>query len=146
MRSKQFLFATAAAAALAVAGVAAFGAAAAGASDSRAGAARVKVTLNEFKLIPSAKCVPVGQITFVVRNAGRIPHEFVVVRTKTPAAELPISGGAADETGSVGAITAFAPRTTKSTTLILPRGHYALICNLLGHYQAGQYADLRVGC
>ncbi|MEA2312683.1 MAG: hypothetical protein QOE28_2651, partial [Solirubrobacteraceae bacterium] len=32
----------------------------------------------------------------------------------------------------------------KALTLNLKPGHYALICNLPGHYTAGMYADLTV--
>jgi uncharacterized cupredoxin-like copper-binding protein len=36
------------------------------------------------------------------------------------------------------------PGTAKKLTLNLKPGHYALICNLAGHYKAGQHADLSV--
>ncbi len=43
-------------------------------------------------------------VTFVVRDAGKIPHEFVVLRTKTLAAKLPLKGAQAVETGKLGEI------------------------------------------
>ena len=111
---------------------------------SHASAAKVTVTLIEFKLTPSAKRVAAGKVTFGVRNAGKIPHEFVVLRTKTPAGKLPTKSAQAVKTGRVGEIGAFEPGRTKSLTLTLKPGHYALICNLPGHYKAGQFADLTV--
>ena len=33
---------------------------------------------------------------------------------------------------------------SKTITLKLAAGHYALICNLPGHYQAGQHTDFTV--
>jgi uncharacterized cupredoxin-like copper-binding protein len=121
------------------------GAVRAPAVDSNASAAKVKVRLVEFKVIPSVKRIAAGRVTFVVRNAGKIPHEFVVLKTKTPAAKLPVKGGKAVETGKVGAIRTFKAGVTKTLTLSLKRGHYALLCNLPGHYKAGQFADFTVG-
>jgi len=109
--------------------------------DSHASATRLKVTLIEFKLTPSVKRAAPGRVTFVVRNAGKIAHEFVVLKTKTPAGKLPTKGARAVETGRVGKIGPLGPGKTKSLTLTLKRGHYALLCNLPGHYRAGQFAD-----
>jgi uncharacterized cupredoxin-like copper-binding protein len=112
---------------------------------SHAGSAKVNVTLVEFKLKPSVKQVAAGPVTFVVRNAGKLPHEFVVVRTKTPAGKLPTKGAVAVAVPTIGKIASFKPPSTKTLTLKLTAGHYALICNLAGHYKAGQFADLTVG-
>lgn len=120
------------------------GAVSASAVESRASATKVKVKLVEFKVIPSTKRVPAGKVTFVVRNAGKIPHEFVVLRTTKPAGKLPVKGAKAVETGKVGEIGTFKSGVTKTLTLTLKRGHYALICNLPGHYKAGQFVDFAV--
>jgi hypothetical protein len=42
--------------------------------ETNATAARVKVKLVEFKVIPSVKRAAAGKVTFVVRNAGQIPR------------------------------------------------------------------------
>ena len=78
-----------------------------------------------------------------MRNAGKIGHEFVVLRTAKPAADL-LKGSEADETGNVGEIGGIAPGQTKQLSLALKPGHYALSCNLPGHYAAGPHADLTV--
>jgi uncharacterized cupredoxin-like copper-binding protein len=36
------------------------------------------------------------------------------------------------------------PTTTKSITIDLKPGHYALVCNLPGHYGLGMHVDLTV--
>ena len=115
------------------------------ASGSSARAEKARVTLTEFKLTPSTKRVAAGKVTFSVRNAGQLAHEFVVVRTKTAAGKLATIGMVAKETGKLGEIPKFRPGATKTLTLALKPGHYALICNLPGHYKAGQFADLKVG-
>lgn len=105
----------------------------------------VKATEMRFDLTTDR--APAGQVTFNVDNTGAVPHEMVVVRTATPAGDLPEKNGKRDETGAVGAITAarLPPGARASLTRTLPAGHYALVCALPGHYEAGMYADFTVG-
>jgi len=104
----------------------------------------VSAALKEFSINPTARQVAAGRVTFRVRNAGTATHEFVVLRTDRPAAGLPLSNGRADEAGNVGETGDLAPGAVKTISLNLKPGHYALICNLPGHYGAGQHADLTV--
>lgn len=84
-------------------------------------------------------------MTFTVTNSGTMMHEFVVIRTDRTAATLPTeSDGSASETGSIGEIPDMAAGSTTSVVLNLRAGHYALICNLPGHYAGGMYADFTV--
>ena len=106
-------------------------------------ARRIGVTLREYSVAPSPAVGSAGKVTFNVRNAGAIPHEFVVLRTAKPAGSL-LKGGEADEAGNVGEIGDLQPGQTKTLSLSLKSGHYALICNLPGHYKAGQHADFTV--
>jgi len=102
-----------------------------------------KVTLREFTVAPDPANVSAGKTKFTVNNAGKAGHEFVVLRTDKPAGSL-LKGNEADETGNVGEIGDLPPGSTKTLSLNLKKGHYALICNLPGHYKAGQHADLTV--
>ena len=104
----------------------------------------VSVVLDEWKLTPSRTTVRPGRITFVTRNDGSMPHEFVVLRTDRAAKGLPVRGGKAVEVGRRGKLSQMASGTSKRLSLRLGSGKYVLICNLLGHYQAGQAAALRV--
>jgi uncharacterized cupredoxin-like copper-binding protein len=101
------------------------------------------VTLSEFNVAPKPAQVAHGAVRFNVSNAGRVEHEFVVVKTSKPASDL-LKDGRADESGNVGEIGSVKPGQTKTLKLKLAAGHYALLCNLPGHYAAGQYADLNV--
>jgi len=103
----------------------------------------IAVTLKEFSVNPLPGTGRARRVTFHVRNTGRITHEFVVLRTSKPAAAL-AKGGRADETGNVGEIGDLKPGASKSLALSLRPGHYALVCNLPGHYLAGQHADFTV--
>jgi len=116
---------------------------AAAASAPAAPARTIGVTLKEFTINPRPGLGRAGTVTFRVRNAGRIKHEFVVLRT-TKAADALRKGSEASEAGNVGEIGNLQPGATKSLRLALKRGHYALICNLPGHYLAGQHADFTV--
>jgi uncharacterized cupredoxin-like copper-binding protein len=100
-------------------------------------------TLKEYTVTPRPSQVAAGRVAFKVRNAGAINHEFVVLRTNKKASDL-LKGNEADETGNVGEIGDISPGQTKTLSLNLKPGHYALICNLAGHYKAGQHADLTV--
>jgi uncharacterized cupredoxin-like copper-binding protein len=101
------------------------------------------VTLSEFNVAPKPSQLASGPVTFEVSNGGTVKHEFVVIKTPKPASDL-LKNGRADETGNVGEIGGIDPSQTKTLKLDLKAGHYALICNLPGHYAAGQYADLTV--
>lgn len=100
-------------------------------------------TLKEYSITPRPSEVAAGRVTFKVHNAGAINHEFVVLRTNKKASQL-LKGSEADESGNVGEIGDLQPGQTKRLSLNLKAGHYALICNLPGHYKAGQHADLTV--
>ncbi|MEP7224911.1 MAG: copper-binding protein, partial [Actinomycetota bacterium] len=64
--------------------------------------------------------------------------EFIVLKTNTAPAKLPVKGSKAVETGRVGRVGPLKPGTSKSLNLTLTSGKYVLLCNLPGHYQAGQ--------
>jgi uncharacterized cupredoxin-like copper-binding protein len=104
---------------------------------------KVSVALSEFKVVPTATTAGAGKVTFAVHNAGAVTHEFVVLRTAKPAADL-LRGARADEAGNVGETGDLRAGASKSITLNLKPGHYALICNLPGHYTSGQHTDFTV--
>src|SRR4051794_10692931 len=108
-----------------------------------AAAGKIGVTLDEFTVAPAPAAGQAGNVTFRVHNAGAVSHEFVVVRTNKPAAGL-LKGSEANEAGNVGEIGGLKPGATKTLRLDLKAGHYALLCNLPGHYRAGQRADFVV--
>jgi uncharacterized cupredoxin-like copper-binding protein len=103
----------------------------------------VSVALVEWKLLPGQLTVRAGRVSFVVRNDGTMIHEFVVLRSDRHHHSLKLKGGKAVETGRLGEIPKIPSGTSKRITLKVPPGRYILLCNMLGHYQAGQYASLR---
>jgi uncharacterized cupredoxin-like copper-binding protein len=117
--------------------------AAAAPAPAPAAVASLGVTLKEFTVTPGSTVGRAGRVTFKVSNAGAVAHEFVVLRTNTPAAGL-LKGAKASEAGNVGETGDMKVGATKTLVLNLKAGHYALICNLPGHYQAGQHTDFTV--
>lgn len=107
---------------------------------------KIGVSLKEFSVTPTATQAPAGRVSFNVKNIGTIPHEMVVIRTDAPAGSLlnGKNGARADETGNVGETGDMAPGATKSFSVNLKAGHYAVICNLPGHYSAGQHTDFTI--
>src|SRR6266498_4613622 len=103
----------------------------------------VAIQVDEFSVFPGTQGAPVGKVRFVVTNIGTVKHEFVVIRTNKPAGNL-LKGKEADETGAVGELDGVKAGNARVLVLNLKRGHYALICNLPGHYKTGQFADFYV--
>ena len=74
------------------------------------------VTLSEFNVAPKPAAVASGAVTFNVSNAGKVEHEFVVLKTSKPASDL-LKDGRADEAGNVGEIGSVKPGQTKALKL-----------------------------
>lgn len=106
--------------------------------------ANVGVVLSEWKLVTSLASIKAGKVTFLVKNDGTLDHELVVLRTDAHHHAIATKGGQAVEKDLVGEIANIAPGQSRGMTVSLKRGTYVVLCNLLGHYRAGQYAALRV--
>ena len=107
------------------------------------GVEKVPVRLDEFKIQPAVTRLKPGKVEFLVKNTGKTDHEFVVIDTRKPAADL-LHGKRASEKGSLGETGDLKPGQSKRLVLKLPKGHYAVICNDPGHYMAGMHKDLYV--
>ena len=76
-------------------------------------------------------------------------HELVLLKTNRDPGSFEVSGGEVDEkaleeSGAEipGEIADVPPGKSKSMTVDLTPGKYAMICNLPGHYQRGMYGSL----
>ena len=106
----------------------------------------VAVTVKEMSIATAPVPAAAGEVTFDVKNDGKLPHEMVVIKTDKKAADLgpADSKGQVAETGSQGETGDIAAGASKTLKLKLAKGHYALICNIPGHYAAGMHVDLTV--
>ena len=117
-----------------------------GASPTGAATA-VNAQLADFSITLDKTTVPAGDVDFMLSNTGTIVHQFVIIDTDTQAAGLPVDGATVDEddldiVDEVEEIAAGG--TTTLSADALAAGHYAIICNVDGHYQSGMHTDLTV--
>ena len=98
----------------------------------------------------SSATAPAGAVEFVVKNAGKEPHEFVVLKNDLSGKELPLKGDKLDEEakglknlGEIGEDKLKSGATEKLSLNLTP-GRYLLVCNLPGHFKAGMKAEFTV--
>ena len=111
------------------------------------GGGGVPTTLADFSITLDSEDVPEGMTTFDITNEGPALHELVVLKTDTDAGDLPVGAdNTVDEAGMdlVDEVEDIEPGATASLEVDLKAGHYALICNIPGHYELGMFANLTV--
>jgi uncharacterized cupredoxin-like copper-binding protein len=107
----------------------------------------VGIALRQWAVTPTAATISAGSVTFNVTNNGNIPHEFVVLRTDTPASAIKVGSfenesdridedHAGTNVGETGDLEAGA---SKALTISLTPGHYVFVCNLPSHYRLGMH-------
>ncbi len=113
-------------------------------SAGASGGGTIHATLKDNIITVDQSTVSAGTVVFDVKNAGTMPHEFVVIKTDLAPDKLPPSTsepGQVLEDGSVGEVEDVAVGASKQLSLTLEPGKYVAICNLPGHYALG----MRVG-
>jgi len=93
------------------------------AGTSAATATRVTVTASEFKFVLSKKIVPKGTVTFVVRNKGKVAHDFKIRGKKTKM---------------------LAPGQSATLKVVFAKGKFKYLCTVPGHAAAGMKGVLTV--
>jgi uncharacterized cupredoxin-like copper-binding protein len=119
------------------------------AAPTAAGPTTVKVTLQEWAVVPAPASVAAGAVLFEVTNSGpEDVHEFVVIKTDLDAGALPVdSTGTVTEDGAgmtvVDEIEDIPVGQTQELTVTLAAGKYVLLCNIYSadeqesHYAMG---------
>lgn len=114
-----------------------------GGASAQAGA--IDTSLTEWAIEAGSAEAEAGSVEFNAINDGKVPHELEVVKSDTPAGDLPVKDGVAELDGEeIGEVEDIAPGASKPLTVDLDKGHYILICNLPSHYEQGMYADFEV--
>jgi plastocyanin len=90
---------------------------------------RAAITLDDFMIRPQTVRAEKGRITFEVRNAGRLGHNFRV------------RGQGNREWVQ---ITTLQPGETGSETVRLPAGDYRMFCSVANHEELGEWGTLVV--
>ena len=106
----------------------------------------IQVSLKEWAISLSVTAARAGRTAFSVRNDGTVPHDLVLLRTDIEANRLPTSGGRVDErqVEVVGRTAQLTPGSGAEVSLDLGTGNYVFICNVIGHYNSGQFAAFTV--
>jgi uncharacterized cupredoxin-like copper-binding protein len=93
------------------------------AARSHSAGTAVTVTATEFKFKLSKTSVPHGSVTFTVKNAGHVAHDFKIGGKKTPL---------------------ISPGKSAKLTVTLKAGGQAYLCTVPGHAAAGMKGKLSV--
>src|SRR6185437_15588011 len=93
------------------------------AARSHSAGAAVTVTATEFHFKLSKTSVPHGSVTFTVKNAGKLAHDFKIGGKKTAL---------------------IAPGKSAKLTVTLKAGKQAYTCTVPGHAAAGMKGTLKV--
>ena len=115
-------------------------------STTAADSGTVSAELSEWA-VKASGAGKAGPVKFNVKNAGSIPHEFVVLKTDADQASLSKdANGVVDvakysPAGSTKQIEVGATETLNAT---LTAGKYVLLCNIAGHYDLGMHTALTV--
>ncbi|MDL2336058.1 MAG: sulfocyanin-like copper-binding protein [Chloroflexota bacterium] len=131
----------------------------------------ISAALSDWRIDMSAASAPAGRVVFNIANQSTTVHEFVVIRTDTMAAELPVKDHMLDvqamggpmgsagidmpgmspssnmehPVGTVGELEDIAAGATAMLTFDnMGPGHYAIVCNIAMHYEQGMRVDFTV--
>jgi uncharacterized cupredoxin-like copper-binding protein len=108
----------------------------------------VKATLLSNSIQLQTHSVKAGLVKLDVKNAAdnNMEHELVVLKTELADNALPVSKGLVLEhkLRKIGEVEDIAPGKNKNVSFKLTPGHYVLICNKRGHYEAGMHTALVV--
>ena len=88
-------------------------------------ATTVAVPETEFKFEPKAMAAKAGRVTFEIKNAGSVEHNFIVEKT-----DVKVEG--------------IQPGLTKTVSATLAAGTYTILCTIPGHQEAGMTGTLTI--
>lgn len=108
--------------------------------------------LEDFVIRPSVTRAPPGTINFLISNLGPSTHEFAVIRSDLPIAELPrLDGAQGVDESDLDVLDRSDPIPSgdeAALSLELDAGEYVLICNFTSegasHYLSGMYQKFTV--
>lgn len=110
----------------------------------------VEVTLNEWSVLAAPSEVNAGPVVFAVKNAGKMAHELVIIKTDLAPGALPVKPDGTVDLAAAGTVidqlrtSQLPPGAQANLDVKLTSGKYVLICNLTGHYALGMHTGLTV--
>jgi uncharacterized cupredoxin-like copper-binding protein len=97
----------------------------------------LRVTLDEYRIVPQNVVVKPGRMKLTVRNRGRLTHNLAVQIPQGPDGKpVDVPGGRTDtmQPGETGA----------PIKVTLEPGEYRLVCTIANHDDLGQFGVLKV--
>ena len=95
----------------------------------------LRITLDEYRIVPQNIEVEPGRIKLVVRNAGRLTHNLVVQ----------VPEGPDGKPAPIGRVATMQPgQTAEPVKITLARGEYRTVCTIANHDDLGQFGTLKV--
>lgn len=120
-----------------------------GTTTQQSGGNNLEIRMDDYSFTPKDATATAGRVKITAPNDGKVVHELVLLKTNRDPGSFDVSGGEVDEkaledSGAEipGEIADVPPGESKSMTVDLTAGKYAMICNLPGHYQRGMYGSL----
>lgn len=118
-------------------------------TTQQSGGSALEIRMDDYSFAPKDATATTGRVKITAPNDGKVVHELVLLKTNRDPGSFEVSGGEVDEkaleeSGAEipGEIADVPPGKSKSMTVDLTPGKYAMICNLPGHYQRGMYGSL----
>ena len=98
----------------------------------------LRISLDEYRIIPQNISARPGRIKIVVRNIGRLTHNLAIQRPPKRVGDKP-----QDVVG--GRVTSMQPgAVAEPIKVTLKPGTYRLVCTIANHDDLGQYGELVV--
>ena len=95
----------------------------------------LRITLDEYRIMPQNIEVKAGRMKLVVRNAGRLTHNLAIQVPDGPGGRpTPVARVATMQPG----------QTAEPIKVTLARGEYRLACTIANHDDLGQFGTLKV--
>jgi uncharacterized cupredoxin-like copper-binding protein len=95
----------------------------------------LRITLDEYRIMPQNVEIKAGRMKLVVRNAGRLTHNLAIQVPDGPGGKpTPIARVATMQPG----------QTAAPIKITLAPGEYRLACTIANHDDLGQFGTLKV--
>ena len=95
----------------------------------------LRITLDEYRIMPQNVEVKAGRMKVVVRNAGRLTHNLAIQVPHGPGGKpTPVARVATMQPG----------QTADPIKITLAPGEYRLACTIANHDDLGQFGTLKV--
>ena len=96
----------------------------------------LRMTLDEYRILPQNISARPGRIKIVVRNTGRLTHNLVIQDPPEEVGDKPIQVPG-------GRVKSMQPgEATEPIKVMLATGTYRLVCTIANHDDLGQYGKL----